>query len=189
MMPAIPAIAWGKLLGSRWLHYGVLLLALALAWLRGDAWEAAAGRWKNAHAAQESAMVASQQAAKAKAVAARLAAENQSAALARRADHADETIAQLRSAADRFAAARRLRTPPAGGAPGGPRAAGEGDPAPDRDGPGADAVVLTRPEYDDFVASALRLERVRRWGQSLIAEGLALPEAEFGHEPDSSEGE
>ncbi len=117
----------------------------------------------------------------AKAVAARNAAENQSAELARKADQDDKTIDDLRAGAARFAAARayRLRPEAAGGPASGAAAPAESGPAPDRDGPGADAVVLTRPEYDELVSNSLRLERVRQWGESLITRGLAVPEVDF----------
>jgi hypothetical protein len=36
-------------------------------------------------------------------------------------------------------------------------------------------VVLDRSVFDEFVSSTLRLEQVRRWGQSLIDAGLAQP--------------
>lgn len=49
------------------------------------------------------------------------------------------------------------------------------------------AVVLTKPEYEAFVANTLRLERVRRWGDGLIMEKLALPEAEFGRLPEGEQ--
>lgn len=187
LMAALFALPWRRIITSRWLHYGALALLLALAWLRGNAWEASAGRWKAAHAAQKSAMVASASAAKARALAARIATENTTADLARRADHAEHQVADLRAAADRFADARRLRPALACRPPGGAAAPGTDGPAPDRDGPGADAVVLTRPEFDEFVAHSLRLERVRQWGESLIHKGLAVPEAEFGSGGDNGE--
>lgn len=132
-------------------------------------------------------IVTAQAVAVQKAEAARVATHNAYLAVARSADNEPATIERLRSAADRFADARRLRPQalcrPAGGA----NAPGQDDPAPNRDGPGVDAVVLTRPEYDDFVSNSLRLERVRQWGDALINQGLAAPEVEFG-DPLSPQG-
>lgn len=106
--------------------------------------------------------------------------------LARKADNAENETAGLRAAAGRFAAARSLsgacKPAAAGGASGQAPAVPEGGPAPYRDGPGADAVVLTRPEYDQLVENSLRLDRVRQWGESLIKADLALPEPAFGKE-------
>lgn len=112
--------------------------------------------------------------------------EQRQAELARRADNAEleagelrRKVDGLRAASDRFANARGMRGL-CEGAPGRSGAPAQGDPADDRDGPGADLVVLTRPEYEEAVANSIRLERVRQWGQSLITEGLAIPVAEFG---------
>lgn len=117
--------------------------------------------------------------------------EAQYADLARRADNAENETAGLRSAAGRFAAARSLsgacEPAAAGGASSQTPAAPEGGPAPDRDGPRAYAVVLTRPEYDQLIDNSIRLDRVRQWGESLIKADLAqadlaLPEPAFGKE-------
>lgn len=112
--------------------------------------------------------------------------EAKQADLARRADNAEleagelrRKIDGLRNAADRFAASRRLLSL-CGSPSSGPGTTSQGDPAGDRDRPGADAVLLTKPEYDEFVANTLRLERVRQWGDGLVTEGLAIPVAGFG---------
>lgn len=112
--------------------------------------------------------------------------EARQADLARRADNAEleagelrRKIDGLRFAADRFAASRRVLSL-CGSPSSSPGSASQGDPAGDRNGPGADAVLLTKPEYDEFVANTLRLERVRQWADSLVTEGLAIPVAEFG---------
>lgn len=140
--------------------------------------------FKPALAAREKTITALKDASAAagkKAEAQRITTENRYAQAARRADNAENQNANLRDAADRFAAARSLRGVSAG-ASCGPAAPAPGDPAGDRDGPGDDAVVLTRPEYDQFVANTLRLEDVRQWGEALITDSLALPAAEFGEE-------
>jgi len=165
----------------------VVCVALAIAclslWLWGRARHAAADRWEakalaerdnhratkaNVRAAQEAAAVASRKA--------RLATEAQFRQLAERADHAEQDLAAARAAADRFADARRVQVGAggaAGGTPGNPGASGQDRPPEDRDGPGADAVVLTRSEFDQLAGNTLRLEQVRRWGQSLIDAGMA----------------
>lgn len=161
----------------------LLLIALALTFSWGKAGWRTADSYKLAHRLQKEAYVSAQAAARDKALAQHIRTENRYAAMARKADNAESKLdSALLDAAARFAAARGVRAEAPRCAPGGSAAPGQGDPAPDRDGPGADAVVLTKPEYDAFVANTLRLERVRRWGDGLIMEKLALPEAEFGAE-------
>lgn len=174
----MPVLAIPAVLRSRWLHYAVLAIALALTFAWGKAGWRSADSWQLAHKAQKAAYVAAEQAAAAKAIAARLRTETQYAELARKADHAE--IPDLRAAAAAFADSRRVRTAVACGASSGPAAPTPAGPAPDRDGPGSDGVVLTRPEYDDLVSNSIRLERVRRWGETLITDELAVPEVEFG---------
>lgn len=164
---------------SGWLKWGVIALALACAWLRGNHYQHDRDAWKSAFTTQKSAYVAAEAAASAKAIAAKIRTENQSAELARKADHAETIVDDLRAAADRLAT-RRVRPAATCGAPSGAASPAPAGPSPDRDGLGADAVVLTRPEYDELVSNSLRLERVRRWGESLIAAKLAVPEMEFG---------
>lgn len=111
------------------------------------------------------------------AVAAKAKTEARYAELAKDADNAK--LETLRAASDRFAISRRRFVRPeqpatAVSTTGATAAPAESDPAPDRDGPGAETVLLTRPEYDQFVSNTLRLEAVRRWGETLVAEGLAV---------------
>lgn len=53
----------------------------------------------------------------------------------------------------------------------------------DRDGQGnaAEYVAVTRNDFELMVANSVRLEEVRKWGESLISEGLAekLPDPAF----------
>lgn len=161
----------------------LLLVALALTFSWGKAGWRTADSYKLAHRLQKEAYVSAQAAARDKELAQHIRTENRYAAMARKADNAESKLdTALLDAAARFAAARGVRAEAPRCAPGRSPAPGQGDPAPDRDGPGADAVVLTKPEYDAFVSNTLRLERVRRWGDGLIMEKLALPEAEFGAE-------
>lgn len=164
----------------------VIALGLTFAWGKSG-WSLAETRDVQMKA-QKATFVAMIREAAFKAEAARLATENKYAQLARSADNANAENDRLRSAAGRFADARRVRSGLACRPPGGAAAPAEDRPAPDRDGPGRDpvgdgAVVLTRPEYDQFVANTLRLERVRLWGESLIRQDLAIPEVEFGRGP------
>ena len=161
----------------------VLALVCLSLWLWGRAGHASADRWEakalaerdnhratkaNVRAAQDAAAVASRNA--------RLATEAQFRQLAERADHAEQDLAAARAAADRFADARRVQVgigSAAGDTPGNPGASGQDRPAQGGDGPGADPVVLTRAEFDQLAGNTLRLEQVRRWGQSLMDAGLA----------------
>lgn len=164
-----------------------LILALALAcaglWFWGRAGHAAADRWeaeaiaeRDNHRTTKANVRAAQEKATEAAHVARRATEAQYRQLAERADHAEDDLAAARAAAARYADAHRLPVGPggaAGRAPGSTGAAGEADAAGLGDGSGADAVVIERRAFDQFVSNTLRLERVRRWGQSLINAGLA----------------
>lgn len=158
-----------------------LLIALALTFAWGKAGWRSSASYELALDMQKQAMVAAQAAAQARAITAKIAAENESAELARKADNAEDQIAGLRAAAEHFRDARSVRwTKEVGGSCVPASAPSPVGPAPDRDGPGEDAVVLTRPEYQDLVDNSLRLEQVRLWGESLIVAKRAIPEAEFG---------
>ena len=174
-----PAALVAKVLGG--LSLG-LALALAFTVIWGRAGWRTAESYQLAHRLQKEAYQSAQAAARNKALAQRIRTENRYAELSRQADYAENQVADLRAAADRFG---RLRAQAARGAPGGTLAAAPGNPAQDRDRPGENAlaspgILLTKPEYDELVANTLRLERVRRWGETLIQGGLALPEVEFG---------
>ena len=49
-----------------------------------------------------------------------------------------------------------------------------GDPAPRDNGPGPDAVVVARPDYDILVGNTARLEAIHQWGDALIKDGRAV---------------
>lgn len=55
-------------------------------------------------------------------------------------------------------------------------------PAPVDNGPGPDAVVLERKDFDVFVENTARLKAVHEWGEGQIRDGLAvpLPDPAFG---------
>ena len=58
---------------------------------------------------------------------------------------------------------------------------GKDSPAPVDNGPGSDAVVLERRDYDILIDNTVRLEAVHQWGKSLVKDGLAVewPEPAF----------
>ena len=168
------------LLRSQWLRTGILVLALGLSIAWGKAGWRSSHQWKSAYQAQEAATRAVSAAAKAKAERARIETENRYALLAAKADADSAALDRLRDSSRSFAMSRSLRAACLADRSGGTLAPGEGDPTKDRDGPGADAVVVTRPEYEQFVANSIRLEQVRQWGDSLVREGLAVPEVGFG---------
>lgn len=107
------------------------------------------------------------------AILARAAREAQERRYKETADEADKQAdglrADLRDAGARYAAANGLRSRacPAGGAPGGTLAAAEGDSAESSNGPGADAVVLSRDDFDILNENTARLIAVREWALGL----------------------
>lgn len=61
-----------------------------------------------------------------------------------------------------------------------PTAPTKDQPAPFDNGPGPEAVVVGRTDYDILVENTVRLEAAHQWGQSLVKDGLAtLPEVGF----------
>ena len=54
-------------------------------------------------------------------------------------------------------------------------APGEGPVAPDRNGPGEGAVMVSRADFDTLTDNTLRLQAVHVWGWDLIAKKLAEP--------------
>jgi len=53
------------------------------------------------------------------------------------------------------------------------------NPAPVDHGPGPEAIVLERRDYDILIENTARLEAVHQWGDAMVKEGLALPEPAF----------
>lgn len=168
-------------LKSRWLHYGLLALACAILWMRGNAWERTAETWKTAHAAQKEAFQSAATAARLKAVVAKLQAENRYKELARSNDETlDEMRGEARAAADRYAAGHRLRPQATGPACGGPAAAPTGgDPGePERPGAGAELLAISQRDFDILVENTVRLEAAHAWAKTLSTD---VPAPEFGH--------
>lgn len=163
-----------------------LIIALTLALLRGNHYRDNRNEWRNVAQLQRKAFTAAEKAAVARAEAFRIEIENRYATLARKADREEPApVADQRAAADRYADAHAgVRAPVHCGPSGGPAATAANGAAPDRDGPGADAlagyVTIPRAKYDQFRDNTLRLERVRIWGDGLIADGLAIRVGEEG---------
>ncbi|WDF73492.1 hypothetical protein [Novosphingobium sp. KACC 22771] len=153
----------------------ILIALVAGLWLRGNLLGADRDKWRKAAQDQQTAFTKASVEAALKAEADRIATEAKSATNARKADNViSPSVTHQRAAADRYADAHRLRpetdcrlsgqadTPPTNGA------------APDRDGPGPDAVVIPRAHFDQLRDNTLRLERVRQWGESEIEAGRAV---------------
>ena len=52
---------------------------------------------------------------------------------------------------------------------------GQGDTPADDNPAGADAIVVSRNDFDIFVENSVRLQQIHEWGESLQAKGLAIP--------------
>ena len=55
----------------------------------------------------------------------------------------------------------------------------QGPTAPVDHGPGPDAIILERRDYDTLIENTLRLEAVHQWGEGLVKDGLAVPAVVF----------
>lgn len=155
-----------------------LLVACALLWFR--LWQVERDRdsWRLAHKAQREATEAVAQAARAKALAAKIEAESQSIRKAERADHDLASLRnQVRAANARYAAAHRLRPEVAGAAPGGPAAATDdhGPEGPDGPGAGAELVAVSQRDFDILVDNTARLIAAHQWAKSLNEGGVPEP--------------
>lgn len=149
----------------------IAAIALALLWARGTHYRNDRDAWKSAFAAQKAAMVAAQQEAQAKAIAAKLATENKYAQIAQEADNDRQDV--LRALAADYS--RRMRTKAVADTRGGTVAPGEGNTAPRDNGSGeaAEYVAVRPDDYDTLIENTLRLKQAHEWGERLIAEGLA----------------
>jgi hypothetical protein len=170
-----------------WRGGAAVAIALALAltlWSRASwkeeagKWKETAGIWRTAFDTQKSAYQSAQAAARAKAEAQKAKDEVRYRELAERADHADQQIANLRAASQRYAQSNSLRNVKAriaSGAGGRSGAAGESGAASGSNRSGADTdVVVPRADFDKLVDNTIRLKQVNEWGQSLIADGKAV---------------
>lgn len=160
-----------------------LLLGLALIGMtasraiehrRAAKWQHVAGLWKDAHGKLETSYRLAQVEATAKAKAQIRETENRYVMAAWRADNAEAETADLRRRADDYARRNRVSVARDRGSPGGTVAAAESGVAAGSDGPGADAVVLARADFDTLIANTSRLLVVHGWGQDMLAQGLAM---------------
>lgn len=174
----------------------VVMLIVAALWWRGNHYRDARDLWRTTAQTQADATRTAMAAAAIRAQTARLETERRYAAHARKADHEEPpAIADLRTSAHRYADAHRLRGKATAdcGLPSSTATSAQNGPAPDRDRPGADAleetdpegdgaepdeemIVIPRTHFDQLTGNTLRLERVRIWGEGLIADGLAQKE-------------
>lgn len=179
-------MTWLAVLQSRWTHYTLLAVACWFLWERGNHHEARADNCEIARANDRKAYELASKEAEAKAIAAKKETENRYAQLARKADSLTESRERLLAASHRYAQSHRVRREDVGRSPGRADPASQGGPAEDRDGQGgtADFVAVSRNDFDVMVANSVRLEEVRRWGESLIIAGLAVPDPAFG-QPES----
>ena len=163
------------LLRSRWLHYGLLALACAVLWLRGNVWE---GRAERHEAAYDQLVVDTKQVSERAAILAAEAkqqTEDRYAELARRADARRDDLQGLHVRAGHYADNHRVQAGCVGAS--GQAAATPGvDAATGGDGPGsaAELVAIPKSDFDLIGGYVERLTRVRDWGQSLRDEGFAV---------------
>lgn len=123
---------------------------------------------------------AAQKEAEAAQIAANKATEARYSAIAKEADNDYQTaLNDARGLAGAYASRMRVtaacRPARVAGA-----AAQDGAPE-DRDGPGEDTdlIAVTRDDFTTLTDNTIRLQAVHDWGQSLIKDGLALPEVGF----------
>lgn len=163
----------------------VVMLIVAALWWRGNHYRDARDLWRTTAQTQADATRTAMAAAAIRAETARLETERRYAAHARKADHEEPpAVVDLRTSARRYADAHRLRGKATADCrlPGSTAASAEASAAPDRDGPGADAlddgatemIAIPRAHFDQLRDNTLRLDRVRVWGEGLIADGLAV---------------
>lgn len=168
-----PAIYFLK---RRWkpILLGVIALALIA---RGDIYRIDRNHWRQIAGVLRldlDAIKSAQESARQLAEAKKRADQSQYDQLAERADNAERKNTDLRRAADRYAAANRVRQKTVGSAASGPGGASASEAASGGNGPGSDAsVVVSRTDFDTLVGNTIRLKRVHDFGNDLMAAGLA----------------
>lgn len=168
------------------------VIAVPARWYnRMGAWEEAAGEWKTTAGKEKKARTAWQVAFSnqkanyraAQRTARKLALEDKQRdlrsykAYQERVDNAEQELTHYRALAERYARANRVRKPSAGTAGGnagatGPASAGDLASGDNRSG-GATDVVISRPDFDTLVDNSIRLKSANKWGNDLVAAGLA----------------
>lgn len=169
------------ILKSRWTHYAVLALLCVGLLVRGNYYHADRNQWRDNYRVQKKAYNAASAAAEAqqKALYASISARQNDKA--RSADESNR-IAQDRARSAVAGYSERMRLDRVCARQANPSS--QTGPAQDRDGQGAatEFVAVTKNDFELMVANSVRLEEVRKWGDSLIADGLAepLPDPAFG---------
>jgi hypothetical protein len=159
----------------------ILPLCLALAWQTYQV-----SRWKG-RSLEKDAIISNMQLASEQARAAQLALNQATEAkyrtLAEIADHAHEKeLSDARSRAADYAGRNGLRSYCQGSA-GQAGSPAESPVAPSDNGPGADAIVLNRNDFDQLVENTLRLKAAHDWGLAMVKQGLAeYPEPKLSGE-------
>lgn len=146
----------------------VLLLALGVQTWRVDHYRDDRDQWKLAFNNQKAAYVAAQEAAKAKAIAAKLTAEAAYRQEAEKTDAEYQTaLAAAQRASDAYVA--RMRAEAARGASGRPAAPApsDGPESPDRPGSDAELVAVTRDDFEIMVENSVRLKAAHDWTKTL----------------------
>lgn len=153
----------------------LLFAALAIALLWGGYQRHNAGKWHrvadSAQTALKSALRASDANAAAQ-LAQNKAWEAKSTTLAKEADDA-ETELRASYGARNVAYADRMRADKVCRSSAAP--AGQIDIAQSGNGPGSDAVMVSRADFDTLTGNTARLEAVHQWGEALVRDGLAVP--------------
>lgn len=173
----LSALGWVKTaftalidLARRYPMQAALIASLCLnVWLwRG--WDKAEARYANFVAKAEKAS----KEARAKQIALNQAMQAKYETLAEKADHAHAIeLADARSRAAAYANRNGVRSYCQGSA-GQTSSPAEGPVAPRDNGPGADAVILNRDDFDQLVENTLRLKAAHEWGESLVRDGVAV---------------
>lgn len=176
------AFAWGTKSATH-----ILIVALVAATVWGWLGHRSAAKWHRvadsteiARKADRREYRAAQVQAEAAQIAANLATEAATARKARKADYDYQAaLNDARGLAGAYASRMRVtaacRPARVAGAP------AEDGPAPGGDGPGdgTDMVAVTREDFTTLTDNTIRLQAVHDWGQSLVKDGLAMPEVGF----------
>lgn len=151
----------------------VLLIALGAQSVRASHYAHKAEQCAAGRAADRQAYVQAQREAEAKAVAQKQAVEAAYKAKAEKTDEAYQTaLARAQRAAAAYAERMRVKAP--GGASGKPGSPAPSDPAKGSNGPGADAVILDRHDFDVMVENSVRLKEAHDWALTLSQTSLQI---------------
>lgn len=179
MLPAFAALDAAVALFKRFRTLIALAPFIALCaflWVKlyGFLWWDGAIEQRDKARAQVVQMEAASKEARAKQIALNQAVQAKYETLAEKADHAHAIeLADARSRAAAYASRNGVRSYCQSSA-GQASSAPEGPVAPRDNGPGADAVILNRDDFDQLVENTLRLKAAHEWGESLVKDGVAV---------------